>query len=207
MAETPDITTPPSTGKKGNFFTKNLGGLPVWAWGAILLAGVGIGIYILKKQQGNSASSSGATIGPGTAANSLANIPTSEEVPNTTGDQVFVVQPPTPVTPTTTTTPTSSPNTMTIRAQNPASSWDKNNSGVPGDSSPGGSVSTLIPYGATVDLISTTSGPSDNGNTAWNLISYNGNQAYVNGSDFAGAGGGAGRVIPKRNILSGGLRQ
>lgn len=32
----------------GNFLKKDLGGLPVWAWGLIVVGGVGIGLFFLK---------------------------------------------------------------------------------------------------------------------------------------------------------------
>lgn len=49
-------------GKHENqFLKKKVAGLPVWAWGLILAAGVGVGIYILRRQQSNQTPGTGST--------------------------------------------------------------------------------------------------------------------------------------------------
>jgi hypothetical protein len=59
-----------ATSKIGAFLTKQTGGLPNWAWGAVVLVGVGAGILFLKLRPGGGGP---PTVGPGTTVGGTAS--------------------------------------------------------------------------------------------------------------------------------------
>lgn len=65
--ELPDPGVEPQSGTSGNFLTREIGGLPVWAWGLILAAGAYIGLKVIPNLFGGSSGTSSATPDTGTS--------------------------------------------------------------------------------------------------------------------------------------------
>lgn len=208
-------TTGDAVKSAGKGINKKLAGLPIWAWGLIALAGVGVGIYFLKR--GSSASNTPASSSP--AADTLNTTPTSEQVPNTTGDQVYIVAPPTPVPPTTTGTsdtgtPTSTAQIRGKQTSGPLATYDNapDRKGVPLRSSAGGSVSSEIPWGTSVNITgaAVSGGATGGGSSVYMPVSWNGQSGFVSALDLIGigAGGSGGPMFPlknRRNTLADGV--
>lgn len=186
----------PPTHHTGNALTTKIAGLPLWSWGLIVIAGVGIGWFILRKQQ--QATSAAAQPPAAQALND--QIPSSVQVPNTTGDQVFLVPPTAPTTaPTTGTTDGSAQQTLTIRQPGKAPGYDQNNAGPPIWSSPGQNAIGEIPWGSTVTVTGIpVSGPSNTGQPGGSNIYYpvtfQGNSGFVSRFDLVGVGSGGPRA-------------
>lgn len=195
--------TPPTTTKAGNFFSRKLAGLPIWAWGLVGLAGVGLGYYFVKKQQGTAGAKAAASSPTAQTLATTDTTPSSEQVPNTTGAQVYIVAPPTPVSSSgsgsgSETPPPTPSSTVQIRAQQTRGTqavFDQTHSGVFLFSGPGSGSSSTVPFGATVEVTGNAQPGASNGTdgaTLYYPISYNGQSGWVSSLDLIGIGSGAG---------------
>lgn len=183
------------------FFKKKLAGMPVWAWGLIVVAGVGVGLYFIRKQKSTASTTgttSAGTVGPSEAALNAASQPSGDFVPPTSGSPVYVVTggaPPTTAPPTSTTQPTQN---LTIRASQAGGGqfqqWDKTHTGIPFWQAPDSNIVAYIPFGGTVPSSGTTTGPVQFGSGIYYQVTYKGIQGYISSNDVAGTGGGQDRV-------------
>ena len=195
MAENVPTNTAP---KVGNFMSQKLAGLPVWSWGLIVLAGVGVGFFFLNRKQAATA----------TPANSPAQqalqdtTPTSEQVPNTTGDQVFIVpsptSPPGGIIPPPTGGNGTASQTYTIRQPGKAQGYDQNHAGPPIWSGPGTNAIGEIPWGSVVTSTGIpVDGPSNSGqpggSTVYYPVTFNGVSGFISRFDVVGVGAGGPR--------------
>lgn len=199
------------------FLQKKYGGLPVWAWGLIVIGGVVVGLYFLKnKGIGSVLTGNAGTTSSGTSSTSeAAGTVDSQTVPVTSASPVYVLSTSNPGTTTstdgqtsTTTTNTGDGNTSGTTTSNikirPSQAltggifqqYDQGHSGIPLRNSPGGSQYTPIPFGASVTLTGNAqSGPQTGGNsTIYYPVTYNGQSGYVSALDLTGLGGGENRT-------------
>lgn len=194
----------------GSFFTKETAGLPNWAWGAVVLVGVGVGVVFMKlNKPSTSTPATGTTstgqTGPSEAA---ANVDSqSGQVPiyivtNPGSDQSST---PTTTTPTPPPTTTPAPPTYVVRASGKAPGYDSKNTGVPLRSSPGGSTVTTVPFGATITSPGQpVYGPENlkNGSTLWYPAVYNGQAGYISAWDLMLSGSDNSRANYPTNVLA-----
>lgn len=189
---------PSSTPKVGNFMSQKLAGLPVWSWGLIVLAGVGVGFFFLNRKQAATASPASSP-----AQQAVQDVtPTSEQVPNTTGDQVFIVPSPTSPPGGITVPPTggdgTAAQTYTIRQPGKAPAYDNNNAGPPIWSAPGANTIGQIPWGSVVTSTGIPqTGPSNTGqpggSDVYYPVTFNGVSGFVSRFDVVGVGAGGPR--------------
>lgn len=91
--------TPPSTplpDKKvgGNFLTKVTAGLPNWAWGVVILVGLGIGYYVIKTRRPSNTTDTSNVVGQTQANNQAGTNALAGAFPTTTsGTQTVPVIP------------------------------------------------------------------------------------------------------------------
>jgi hypothetical protein len=73
MADIPEVPPAPH-GKGENFLTKQTAGLPNWAWGVVILLGVGIGYFVIK-------SKNAPTTSPSTTSNVVGQEQAADQAP------------------------------------------------------------------------------------------------------------------------------
>ena len=184
MAEPSTPPTPHAHGKIAEFLTKDIGGIPVWAWGLIGVAGVGIGYLFVHNAGGFS-----GLLGGGAASTSSPASALSQQGP-TPNPQPGPQGPPGPSGP-------SGPGGQigTIRAKDttpgtPNYSWDQSHSGVPIRNSAGGSGAILgyAGFGTTITILGNgpvTGQPAGSGrsDTWWQVPG-----GYISTDDVASTG-------------------
>jgi hypothetical protein len=149
------------------FLTSDTNGIPNWAWGLIIIGGLGVGVYVKNKFSSSTPAAPGSTYTPTGPIDTGGSNP-----PTPTG-------PPTPAP-----GPATYPRQAQVRAQGAVPTFDYNNSGAPVHLLPDNTTPYVYeaPWNSSITLNSQVSGGLNGGTTVWYSVAG----GYISSFDIVG---------------------